>query len=56
LIVIRDPLAEEVAGIVAHVAAEPAITRVDDLAQRLCMSVRRLQRLFADYVDVGPKW
>lgn len=52
----RDPLAEEVADIVARVAAESAITRVDDLAERLDTSGRRLQRLFADYVGVGPKW
>ena len=52
----REPVAEEVAGIVAHIAADPGITRVDDLARQLCTSVRRLQRLFADYVGVGPKW
>ena len=51
----RDPVAEEVAGIV-RVAAEPAITRVDDLAGSLGTSVRRIRRLFADYVGVGPKW
>lgn len=53
---VRDPLAEEVADIVARVAAEPGITRVDDLATSLGTGVRRLQRLFADYVGVGPKW
>lgn len=52
----RDPVAEEVADIVARVADEPTITRVDDLADVLGTSVRRLQRLFADYVGVGPKW
>lgn len=51
-----DPRAEEVADIVARVAAEPAITRVDDLAESVGMSVRGLQRLFAGYVGVGPKW
>ena len=49
-------MAEEVAGIVALAAAEPGISRVDDLAQRVSTSVRRLQRLFAEYVGVGPKW
>lgn len=52
----RDPVAEEVADIVARIAADPMITRVSDLAQRLHTSPRRLQRLFADYVGVGPKW
>jgi AraC-like DNA-binding protein len=52
----RDPVAEEVAGVVALVAAQPGITRVDDLAQRVSTSVRRLQRLFAEYVGIGPKW
>ena len=52
----RDPTAEAVADIVASIAAEPDVTRVDALAGRLGMSVRRLQRLFAEYVGVGPKW
>jgi AraC-like DNA-binding protein len=52
----RDPTAEAVADIVARIAAEPDVTRVDTLAERLGMSVRRLQRLFAEYVGVGPKW
>lgn len=52
----RHPLAEEVADMVAFIAAESAITRVDDLAESLGISVRRVQRLFADYVGVGPKW
>jgi len=51
-----DPMAQAVAGIVARIAAEPGIARVDTLADRLDTSVRRLQRLFAGYVGVGPKW
>jgi len=51
-----DPTAEHVAGVVAMVAAEPGITRVADLAQRLDTHVRSVQRLFAEYVGVGPKW
>jgi AraC-like DNA-binding protein len=30
--------------------------RVDQLADGLGLSVRRLQRLFAEYVGVTPKW
>ncbi|MGW4944298.1 DUF6597 domain-containing transcriptional factor [Actinoplanes sp. NPDC004185] len=51
-----DPLAEEAAAIVALVQAEPHLTRVDALAARSGMGVRRLQRLFAEYVGLGPKW
>ena len=52
----HDPTAQTVTAIVARIAAEPDITRVDTLADRLDTSVRRLQRLFAEYVGVGPKW
>jgi len=51
-----DPRAAEAAAIVARIAAGPEITRVDVLAADLGTSVRRLQRLFAEYVGVGPKW
>lgn len=57
---LRSPVSaitdRSVAAIVARIAAEPDITRVDTLADRLGTSVRRLQRLFAEYVGVGPKW
>jgi len=52
----RDQEADRVADIVARVALEPSIARVDDLADRVGDGVRRLQRLFAEYVGVGPKW
>jgi AraC-like DNA-binding protein len=51
-----DPTAEWVAGVVEMIAADPEIARVDELASRCGSSVRRLQRLFAEYVGVGPKW
>lgn len=51
-----DPRAEEAAGIVARIAAMPEIARVDVLARDLGTSVRQVQRLFAEYVGVGPKW
>ncbi|MBB5153717.1 helix-turn-helix domain-containing protein [Saccharopolyspora phatthalungensis] len=51
-----DPKAEEAAEIVAKIAAKPELTRVDVLARELGMNVRRLQRLFAEYVGIGPKW
>lgn len=46
----------EVAGIVETVAADPALTRVETLANEVGVSVRGLQRLFAEYVGIGPKW
>lgn len=51
-----DPTAEKVAAIVARIAADPDITRVDTLADQLGTSVRRLQRSFAEHVGVSPKW
>ncbi|WP_312858525.1 helix-turn-helix domain-containing protein [Pseudonocardia pini] len=37
-------------------ATDPAIRRVDQLADALDAGVRRVQRLFAEHVGVGPKW
>jgi AraC-like DNA-binding protein len=51
-----DPRAGEAADIVARIAAKPELTRVDALAAHTGISVRGLQRLFAEYVGVGPKW
>jgi AraC-like DNA-binding protein len=51
-----DPKAEEAADIVAKIAAKSEITRVDALASDLGTRVRKLQRLFAEYVGIGPKW
>jgi AraC-like DNA-binding protein len=51
-----DPAAETVVGIVDRVVVEPAITRVDRLADTTGVGMRTLQRLFAEYVGVGPKW
>jgi len=44
------------ADAVALIVAEPAVTRVDQLADRLGLGVRALQRLFAEHVGLGPKW
>jgi AraC-like DNA-binding protein len=51
-----DPTAEAARAAVETIAASPGITRVDDLASRLGVGVRYLQRLFVEYVGVGPKW
>ncbi|MGW0073208.1 helix-turn-helix domain-containing protein, partial [Streptosporangium sandarakinum] len=52
----RDPVAEEVAALVAMAEGDVSVTRADELAARAGRSVRSLQRLFRDYVGVGPKW
>jgi AraC-like DNA-binding protein len=51
-----DPAARLAGELVARIAAEPDLARVDLLAERTGLGVRRLQRLFADAVGVGPKW
>ncbi|TQS45580.1 AraC family transcriptional regulator [Cryptosporangium phraense] len=51
-----DPAGREASAAVDVIAADPALTRVDALASRLGVGVRSLQRLFAEYVGVGPKW
>jgi AraC-like DNA-binding protein len=52
----RDPAAEQVAAMVARITADTSLRRVGDLATALGLPVRRLQRLFTDYVGVSPKW
>jgi AraC-like DNA-binding protein len=52
----RDPLAEQVAALVSHITDDPGLRRVDQLAAESGMTARTLQRLFADYVGVSPKW
>ena len=42
--------------IVESIDADRSMTRVDDLAARLCVSTRRIQRLFAEHVGLRPKW
>ncbi|MEV8092760.1 helix-turn-helix domain-containing protein [Kitasatospora sp. NPDC085879] len=51
-----DPTADQVAAMVDRITAAPELHRVDDLAAEFGVGVRRLQRLFADYVGASPKW
>lgn len=51
-----EPAARLVAAIVDRIVTEPGITRVDDLSREFDLTMRQLQRLFADQVGVGPKW
>jgi AraC-like DNA-binding protein len=52
----RDAEAEEAAAMVEKILATPEVTTVESLAADLRLSVRRLQRLFAQHVGVPPKW
>nr|WP_240677715.1 helix-turn-helix domain-containing protein [Actinacidiphila soli] len=51
-----DPVALEVGLMVERITAEPSTFRVDQVAADLGLSVRRLQRIFAEYVGASPKW
>jgi AraC-like DNA-binding protein len=50
------PMTRPMNALVAHMAGDRTITRVDELAERLGVGTRRLQRLFADHVGISPKW
>jgi AraC-like DNA-binding protein len=56
----RRPAPDEhvvrVAEIVYAVAGDRSIVKVEDLIVRYGMNKRMLQRLFAKYVGVSPKW
>jgi AraC-like DNA-binding protein len=52
----RDPLAEQAAALVSRITDDPGLRRVDQLSASSGLTVRTLQRLFADYVGVSPKW
>src|SRR5215469_7511462 len=52
----RDPLAGQVAALVARITDDPGLRRVDQLSAESGLTARTLQRLFADYVGVSPKW
>ncbi|MBP2178907.1 helix-turn-helix domain-containing protein [Amycolatopsis magusensis] len=51
-----DLRADSAAEAVNLIIAKPEITRVALLADALGTNARALQRLFAEYVGIGPKW
>jgi len=51
-----DPVVNQVAGLVSRITEDPGLRRVAQLAELSGLSERRLQRMFADYVGVSPKW
>jgi len=51
-----DPQVERVATIVADIARDRDLARVEQLVERHALGKRALQRLFSEYVGVSPKW
>jgi transcriptional regulator GlxA family with amidase domain len=51
-----DPAADLAERAVCLLEEDRAITRVTELADRLAVSVRSLQRIFAEHVGLGPAW
>ncbi|MET0497828.1 MAG: helix-turn-helix domain-containing protein [Steroidobacteraceae bacterium] len=51
-----DPNVERIAKIVDDIAADRSITAVEQSMDRWGMRMRPLQRLFNEYVGIGPKW
>ncbi len=51
-----DPVVDEVRALVLLAEDDRTITRAEQLAAQRSMSLRSLQRLFSEYVGIGPKW
>jgi AraC-like DNA-binding protein len=51
-----DPDAQRAAALVDAIAGDPALLTVEALAEQAGSNKRALQRLFQQYVGVGPKW
>jgi AraC-like DNA-binding protein len=52
----RDERVEMVNEAIEHIAAQPNMTRVDDLAHQFNLTKRTLERLFSRYVGISPSW
>ncbi|MFZ0216517.1 MAG: AraC family transcriptional regulator, partial [Candidatus Dormiibacterota bacterium] len=50
------PRTEAARDLAELIAADPTLTRVDQVARRAGCSVRSLQRLFTEQVGASPKW
>ena len=51
-----DPAIALAGAICERIAADRAITRVEQVAAAFDIGARRLQRLFGEYIGVSPKW
>ncbi|MFW0789820.1 helix-turn-helix domain-containing protein [Gordonia sp. CPCC 205333] len=52
----RDSTIEELAELVTLAENDTAVTRAEQLSSHAGVSLRTLQRLFGEYVGIGPKW
>ncbi|MFB9325083.1 DUF6597 domain-containing transcriptional factor [Paenibacillus aurantiacus] len=52
----RDETVIFINRIIDGIAADRELTRVEQVCERAGVNVRKLQRLFDQYVGVGPKW
>jgi AraC-like DNA-binding protein len=53
---VPDATAQRLADLVETIAGDRTITRAAQVAELAGLTVRSLQRIFADYVGAGPKW
>ena len=53
---VADPVVKQVADLVGQITENPGLRRVAQLAGVSGLPERKLQRMFADYVGVSPKW
>lgn len=53
---VRNDDARLAAEITERIARDRSITRVEHVAERFGLSIRKLQRLFSEFVGVSPKW
>ena len=53
---VPDPTGREITALVGDAQCNRGIVRADQLAARAGCSLRTLQRLFTEYVGIGPKW
>jgi AraC-like DNA-binding protein len=51
-----DPQVERLATLLRSAEQDRALTRAEQLAEQAGLGLRALQRLFAEYVGVSPKW
>ncbi|WP_308495509.1 AraC family transcriptional regulator [Duganella guangzhouensis] len=51
-----DPVVEHIAAILQAIESNADITQVQQLADQVGISVRKLQMLFKDYIGASPKW
>jgi AraC-like DNA-binding protein len=51
-----DPATDLAASLVELIVSDPVLRRADQLSAVSGLTARSLQRLFADYVGVSPKW